>query len=224
MRDILLVLVLAVVLPPPSQGELPWAADVVFTNGNVYTVNDAGPHAEAIAIKGDRIVFVGSNDAASKYLGSNTRTIDLEGKTGLPGLTDSHYHIFGVGERLTPLDLASAASREEFLNLVKHQAEEAAPGRWITGRGWIETFWKPPIFPTREDLDKIAPDNPVFLVRADGHGAVANSKALQAAGIDGKTPDPFGGQVLRDKKTGEPAGMLLDNAMDLGEKKIPPPT
>ena len=111
-----------------------------------------------------------------------------------------------------------------FFSKVKQQREGTSPGRWITGRGWIETFWKPPVFPTREELDKVAPDNPLFLVRADGHAAVANSKALQVAGIDAKTPDPFGGQILRDKKTGEPTGMLLDNAMDLVEKKIPPPT
>ena len=224
MRNILLLLVLVVVLPPRSHGALPWTADTIFVNGNVYTVRDGAPRAEAIVIKGERILFVGANDEAKKYSGSKTRTIDLKGRTVVPGFTDSHYHIFGVGERLTHLYLASATSREAFLNDVKEQAEEAGAARWITGRGWIETFWKPPVFPTREDLDKITPNNPVFLVRADGHGAVANSKALQAAGIDAKTPDPFGGQILHDKKTGEPTGMLLDNAMDLAEKKIPPPT
>jgi predicted amidohydrolase YtcJ len=224
MRKIFFLLVLLLVLPPSSQGEPPWMADTVFTNGNVYTVNRVAPHAEAIAIRAGRIIFAGSNEAAKRFLGSRTRMIDLRGKTVVPGFTDSHYHIFGVGERLTHLDLARATSRDSFLNAVKEQAKEAAPGRWITGRGWIETFWKPPVFPAREDLDKIAPDNPIFLVRADGHGAVANSKALQAAGIDAKTPDPFGGQILREKATGEPTGMLLDNAMDLVEKKIPPPS
>ena len=222
MRKFFILLVL--VLPPRSQAAPPWSADTIFTNGNVYTVNDAAPHAEAIAIKSGHIAFVGSNERAKSYTGPRTRTIDLKGKTVVPGLTDSHYHILGVGERLTQLDLASATSREAFLDKVKEQAENAAPAKWITGRGWIETFWKPPIFPTRADLDKVAPDNPVFLIRTDGHGAVANSKALQAAGIDAKTSDPFGGQILHDKKTGEPTGMLLDNAMDLVEKKIPPPT
>ncbi len=210
---------------PRSHGEAPpAAADTIFANGNIHTVNGAAPHAEAIAIKGERILFVGSNDDAKKYSGPKTRTIDLQGKTVVPGFTDSHYHIMGVGQRLMQLDLESATSREWFLSKVKEQAEDAAPGRWVNGRGWIETFWKPPVFPTREDLDKIAPNNPVYLVRADGHGAVANSKALQIAGIDAKTPDPFGGQILRDKKTGEATGMLLDNAMDLVEKQIPPPT
>ncbi len=102
-------------------------------------------------------------------------------------------------------------------------AAEAGAGKWVTGRGWIETFWKPAVFPTREDLDEIAPLNPVFLERADGHGAVANSKALRIAGIDAQTPDPFGGEILHNKQTGEPAGMLLDNAMELVARKIPPP-
>ena len=208
----------------PSYGAPPWSADAIFVNGNIYTVNEAAPHAESIAIKGERILFVGPSVEAKKYAGPKTRLIDLQGKTVVPGFTDSHYHIFGVGERLLQLNLESATSRELFLSKVKEQVNDRRPGGWITGRGWIETFWKPPEFPTRAELDKVAPGNPVFLVRADGHGAVANSKALQEAGITAKTPDPFGGQILRDKKTGEPAGMLLDNAMDLVEKKIPQPT
>jgi predicted amidohydrolase YtcJ len=224
MRNILLLLVLVVVLPPRSHGEPPSAADTIFTNGNIHTVNDAQPHAEAIAIKSERIVFVGSSDEAQKYSGAATRTIDLQGKTVVPGLTDSHYHILGVGERLTHLNLESAASREMFLAKVKEQVEENGPRRWITGRGWVETFWKPPVFPTREDLDKVAPANPVCLERGDGHAMVANSQALKIAGIDAKTPNPFGGEILRDKKTGEALGMLLDNAMDLVAKKIPPPS
>ena len=222
MRNILFVLVLLVLLPR-SDGAPPWSADVIFTNGNVYTVNDAAPRAEAITIKNQLILFVGSNEAAKKYAGPKTRTIDLKGKTVVPGFTDSHYHIFGVGQRVLHLDLAGATSHESFLQAVKERTAAVPPGRWVTGRGWIETFWKPPVFPTREDLDKIAPDNPVFLDRSDGHGAVANSRALQAAGIDAKTPDPFGGQILHDK-TGEPTGMLLDNAKELVRKKIPPPT
>ena len=219
MRFLLLVLVL--VVAPRAQAE---TADKIFLKGNVYTVNEAAPTAQAIALKGERILFVGANDEAKKFSGPATRTIDLKGKTVLPGLTDSHCHILGVGERLTHLNLESATSRDLFLAKIKDQVAKTGSGRWITGRGWIETFWKPPVFPTREDLDKVAPDNPVFLERADGHGAVANSRALEIAGINSKTPDPFGGEILRDKKTGEPLGMLLDNAKELVEKKIPQPT
>ena len=171
-------------------------ADVIFLNGNIYTVNDAQPHAEAIAIKGDRIVFVGSNDAAKKYSSATTRTVDLRGETVLPGLTDSHYHILGVGERELHLNLEGTNSRDAFLAKVKERVLKTAPGKWVTGRGWIETFWKPPVFPTAQDLDRIAPENPVFLGRADGHGAVANSAALKLARIDKNTPDPFGGKTV----------------------------
>lgn len=226
MRNIflLLLLVLLVVLSARSHGDPTATADTILTNGNVYTVNDAAPHTQAIAIKNGRILFVGSNGEAKKYSGPKTRAIDLQGKTVVPGFTDSHYHIMGVGQRLMQLDLESTTSRELFLSKVKEKAEKVGPGRWVYGRGWIETFWKPPVFPTREDLDKIAPNNPVYLVRADGHGAVANGKALQIAGVDAKTADPFGGRILRDKKTGEATGMLLDNAMELVEKQVPPPT
>ncbi len=199
-------------------------ADLLFLNGNVYTVADPQPRAKAIAVKGARIIFVGSNDEAKKYSGAQTRSIDLHGATVVPGLTDSHYHILGVGERELHLNLEGVRSLDAFLAKVKARVAQSEPGQWITGRGWIETFWKPPVFPTRQDLDRIAPNNPVFLERADGHGAVANSQALKTAGIDAQTPDPFGGEILRDKKTGVALGMLLDNAMDLVAKKIPPPT
>jgi predicted amidohydrolase YtcJ len=224
MKQFVLSLALALILSPRSESEPPGAADIVFVNGNVYTVNDAAPKAAAIATKGERIVFVGSNAEANKHSGPTTRTIDLKGKTVVPGFTDSHYHIFEVGHQAAQPSFDETTSRGAVLARVKEEAGEGSPGKWITGRGWIETFWKPAGFLNREELDKVAPANPVFLERIDGHGAVANSKALQLAGIDPKTPDPFGGKILHDKKTGEPTGMLLDNAMDLVAEKIPPPT
>jgi predicted amidohydrolase YtcJ len=196
--------------------------DLLLLNGNVYTVNEKAPRAEAIAVKGDRIVFVGSNQDARKFHAA--RTIDLAGKTVVPGLTDSHCHIFGIGERELTLNLEGTSTLEDFLAKVGERATKTQPGKWITGRGWIETFWKPPQFPTREDLDKVSPENPVFLTRGDGHASVANSAALKLANIDKNTPDPFGGEILKDKQTGEPTGILLDNAMDLGRKNIPKPT
>ncbi|HEY2801465.1 MAG TPA: amidohydrolase [Chthoniobacterales bacterium] len=199
-------------------------ADLLLTNGNIYTGNDAQPHADGVAIRGERIVFVGTDADAKKLADEKTKTIDLHGETVLPGLTDSHYHILGVGERMIRLNLEGTKSRAAFLDKVKASVAQTAPGKWVTGRGWIETFWKTPTFPTRPELDAIAPDNPVFLVRADGHGAVANSEALKIAGIDRQTKSPFGGEIVRDPKTGEATGMLLDNAMDLVEKRIPAPT
>ncbi len=199
-------------------------ADTIFLNGNIYTVNERQPRAEAIAAKGDQIIFVGSNSDAQKTKGDATRVVDLHGQTVVPGLTDSHYHILGVGERELGLNLEGTASLDDLLEKVKARVAKTERGKWVAGRGWIETFWKPPVFPTRADLDKAAPENPVFLRRADGHGAVANTAAMKIAGITKKTANPFGGEILKDKQTGEPLGMLLDNAMELVAKHIPPPT
>jgi predicted amidohydrolase YtcJ len=193
--------------------------DFLLTNGNVYTVTEKQPHAEAIAAKNGRIVFVGSNVDAKKFHAA--KIIDLLGRTVVPGFTDSHCHIFGIGDREMRLNLEGTNSREDFLARIKERVDETPPGKWVTGRGWIETFWKPPQFPTRQDLDKIAPNNPVFLGRADGHASIANSAALKIARIDRNTPHPFGGQILKDN--GEPNGMLLDKAQDLVARNIPTP-
>ena len=194
--------------------------DLLLTNGNVYTVTEKQPKAEAVAVKASRIVFVGSNDDTKKFHAA--KIVDLHGRTLVPGFTDSHCHIFGIGEREMRLSLEGTHSLENLLATVKQRVDKTSPGKWITGRGWIETFWKPPQFPTRQDLDKVAPNNPVFLTRADGHASVANSAALKIAGVDRNTPDPFGGQIL--KKNGEPNGMLLDKAQDLVAKNIPKAT
>ncbi len=196
--------------------------DLVLTNGNIYTVEDKQPKAQAVAAKDDRIIFVGSNEEAKKFHAA--KVIDLHGHTVVPGLTDSHCHIFGIGEREMRLNLEGTNTREDFLAKVKERVAQTERGKWITERGWIETFWKPPRFPTREDLDSVAADHPLFLTRADGHASVANSAALKIAKIDKNTPNPFGGEILKDKATGEPTGMLTDNAQDLVRKNIPPPT
>src|SRR5437588_10139755 len=197
------------------------AADLVFINGNIYTVKEKQPHAEAVVVKGDRIIFVGSNAAVKKYEGANTRIVDLHGSTMVPGMTDAHYHFIGVGQREMNLNLEGITNLEDFLAKVKARVDKAKPGEWVTGRGWIETFWKPPVFPTRWDLDKVSPNNPVILGRADGHGAVVNSAALKLAGIDRNTPNPFGGEISKDKN-GEPNGMLLDHAQGLVRSRVPP--
>ncbi len=194
--------------------------DLLLTNGNVYTVTEKQPKAEAVAVKAYRIVFVGSNEDAKRFHAA--RIVDLHGGTVVPGFTDSHCHIFGIGEREMQFNMEGINSLEDFLARVKERVDKTSPGKWIVGRGWIETFWKPPQFPTRQDLDKIAPNNPVFLTRADGHASIANSAALEIAGIDTKTADPFGGQIL--KKNGEPNGMLLDRAQELVAKNIPKAT
>jgi predicted amidohydrolase YtcJ len=198
-------------------------ADTLFLHGNVYTVNEKQPRGEAIGVRGDRIIFVGSNAVAQKFRSDKTRIIDLHGGTVVPGFTDSHCHIFEIGERELSLNLEGTNSLADFLNKVRDSVSNIEHGKWVTGRGWIETFWKPSRFPSRADLDKIAPDNPVYLTRADGHAAVANSAALKIAGITRDTANPFGGEILKDKD-GEPTGMLLDNAQDLVASKIPKPS
>ncbi len=197
-------------------------ADLIFVNGNVYTVNKRQPHAEAVAVKNERIAFVGSNDEAKKFHAA--QIVDLHGKTVVPGLTDSHCHIFGIGERELSLNLEGTNTLENFLAKVKDRVAKTEKGKWITGRGWIETFWRPPRFPTRQELESVAADHPLFLTRADGHAAIANSAALKIAKIDKNTPNPFGGEILKDKMTGEPTGMLLDHAQELVAKNIPPST
>jgi predicted amidohydrolase YtcJ len=196
--------------------------DLVVVDGNVYTVNEKQPNAEAFAVRDQRIAFVGSTADVKKLRGANTRVIELGGKTVVPGLTDSHCHIFGIGEREMRLNLEGTNSLQDFLAKVKERVSQTEKGKWITGRGWIETFWKPPQFPSRQDLDEIAPDNPVFLKRADGHASVVNSAALKIAKIDKNTPNPFGGEISKTNR--EPNGMLLDNAQDLVAKHVPKPT
>ena len=224
MKSMLLILSLLLSFAFVPSAPNPASADLVFINGNVYTVDEKRPHAEAIAVKGDRIVYVGSNSDAKEFQDANTRVVDLHGATVVPGMTDAHYHFIGVGQREMNLNLEGITNLEDFLAKVKQRVDQAKPGEWVTGRGWIETFWKPPVFPTRWDLDKISPNNPVILGRADGHGAVANSAALKIGGVTKDTKDPFGGQILRDKQTGEPTGMLLDNAQSFVRSHVPDTT
>ena len=218
MRFLIIVVLVLALVPIPQ----PTVADIVFKNGNVYTVDSKQPRAQAIAVSKDRIVFVGSNADAQKFVGSKTRVVDLKGATVLPGFADAHQHLSGVGFREMTLNLEGTTSLQDFLAKVKARVDQAKPGEWVTGRGWIETHWQPPVFPTRWDLDKVAPNNPVILTRADGHGSVANSAALNLGGIDKTTPNPFGGEISKDKQSGEPNGMLLDAAQGLVRRRIPP--
>jgi predicted amidohydrolase YtcJ len=221
MKLLLIILTISLLTFIPLQSRVA-PADIVFKNGNVYTANDKAPQAQAIAVKADRIVFVGTNAAAQRFVGANTRVVDLQGKTVLPGFTDSHQHLSGVGLREMTLNLEGTTSLEDFLAKVKARVDQTKPGEWITGRGWIETHWNPPVFPTRWDLDKVAPNNPMILGRADGHGSVANTAALNLAGITKDTPNPFGGEISKDKQSGEPNGMLLDYAQGLVRRRVPP--
>lgn len=227
-------------VPPPASVLAVWAlgvcflcaacslfrepADLLLINGTVYTLDETQPRAEAVAVRGDRIVFAGSSGDAADFRGAETEVIDLAGKTVVPGFADSHAHLSGIGAREMNLNLEGTASLAELLAQVAGQAGRSEPGAWIVGRGWIETQWDPPVFPTRWDLDKVSPRNPVWLVRADGHGGVANSLALRVIGVQKGVKDPSGGEILRDLKTGEPTGMLIDRAQSIIGRFLPKET
>ncbi|HEX6930484.1 MAG TPA: amidohydrolase [Gammaproteobacteria bacterium] len=193
-------------------GEPP--ADLVLAGGTVYTLDTARPRAEAVAVRDGHIVAVGEAGTVRELIGENTRVVDLYGAFVYPGFTDSHMHLRGVGERELTLNLEAIESLAALKSRLAREVAGREPGEWIIGRGWIETHWDPPVFPTRADLDAVAPENPVALTRADGHALVANSLALELAGIDASTEAPFGGAIPKGED-GEPAGMLVDNAMAL---------
>ena len=219
----LLTLTITGAAPPGEGSRQAEPADLVFRNARIYTGNDRTPRAEAVAVKGNRIVFVGSNSGANRLTGPATRVVDLRGGFVYPGFTDAHMHLSGVGAREMTLNLEGTNTLDDFLAKVKARVDQARPGQWVTGRGWIETFWKPPVFPTRQDLDRVAPNNPVYLTRADGHASVVNSAALRLAGITRNTAAPDGGAINKDSE-GEPTGMLIDRAQGLVGRLVPPPT
>jgi len=193
-------------------------ADTILTNGNFYTVNDAQPQAEAIAIKGDRILKVGSEKEVEKYKGAATKTIDLDGKFAMPGFIEGHGHFSGLGNSLMILNFMKVKSWDEIVAMVAAKAKEAKPGEWITGRGWHQEKWtKPPDrqvlgYPFHDKLSAVSPNNPVLLRHASGHALFANKAAMDAAGITLETPNPTGGEIVRDAK-GKAIGVFEERAM-----------
>lgn len=197
--------------------------DLLLVNGNFHTLDATQPHATALAVRAGRIVFVGDAASAAAFHASARRTIDLRGATVVPGLTDAHIHLEGIGARELTFDLEGTASVADLQARLAARVAQTPAKQWIVGRGWIETHWQPPVFPTREALDAVAPAHPVVLTRADGHALVANSLALRLARVDASTPNPSGGEVLKDA-AGEPTGVLVDHAMRLVTRLIPPST
>ena len=210
-------------LAPTLLGAAPATADLVVWGGPVYTAVDSRPRAEAVAVRGGRIAFVGSRAAARRWVGPRTRVVDLHGAALFPGFTDSHAHLRGIGERELTLNLEGARSAAEVRERLAAYAAKLPPGRPVFGRGWIETGWPEGRFLQASDLDRAAPGRVVLLGRADGHALTASTAALAAAGVDGRTPDPFGGRIDKDAQ-GRPTGMLVDNAMALVAKLRSEPT
>jgi predicted amidohydrolase YtcJ len=199
------------------------SADLIIKNAKIWTVDPARPTAQAVAVLNDRIVAVGSNSDVEILRGPETNVMDAGGKLLLPGFNDAHVHFISGGLQLDSVQLNDVTSVDELVRRVAEQAKKTPKGEWILEGDWDETKWSPPALPTKEMIDPVTPDNPAFISRYDGHSAVANSIALQKAGIDGKTPDPPGGTIVRDAQ-GNATGDLKDAAMDAVFKVIPPLT
>jgi len=194
---------------------------LVLTNGKVFAADARGTSAEAVAVEGNRIVAVGtSREIAAAYTAA--RTIDLKGRLVTPGFNDAHIHFLGGGLSLLRVNLVGAATLAEAKARVAARVRELPAGAWVTGRGWDHTLWGGR-WPTKGDLDEVAPDNPVILQRVDGHVSWANTLALRKGNVTRETRDPQGGEVLRDPQ-GEPTGILKETAAGLVTKVVPPPT
>jgi predicted amidohydrolase YtcJ len=195
---------------------------LILFNGKVFTADERGTMAEAVAVEGERILAVGTTrEIRARYQGE--REIDLQGKLVTPGFNDAHLHLMDGGFSLMRVDLSGTKTLDEALRLIAARIREAPPGSWIQGRGWDHTLWGNR-WPTRQDLDKVSPDNPVWLYRIDGHIGWANSLALQKAGVTRATVVPEGGEMLRDT-AGEPTGILKEaQAYNLVQRVVPAPT
>jgi predicted amidohydrolase YtcJ len=205
-----------------SQSTRP-SADLIIADAKVWTVDKAHPEAQSVAILGERIVAVGSNADVDSWRSPNTQVIDAGGKLLLPGFNDAHVHFIDGGLSLDNIKLNDATSTKEFIRRIAERAKGTPNGQWILGGEWDETKWDSPNLPTKDMIDPVTPDTPVFVDRYDGHMAVANTLALRLAGITAKTPDPPGGIIVRDAH-GNPTGALKDAAQDYVNKVIPPLT
>ena len=195
----------------------------VFYNGTIYTMDERLPVASAIVTGGGRIIFTGGTDEALRMAGEGAERIDLGGSCVVPGLTDAHAHFTGYAVQRHRVDLTGTVSIDEVRSRIAEFIRDVAPGGWVLGRGWDQNDWPDKRYPNRTDLDVVTTDLPVFVRRVCGHAAVANSRALELAGIDEGTPDPPGGRIERDGD-GRPTGLLFEEAMSLVRDIVPPHT
>ncbi len=205
----------ACTLAPPEE-----PARLVLRNGRIVTVDPQRPVVQALAVRGDVIAAVGSNDEIQRFIGKDTTVLDLAGRLAVPGFIEGHGHFMGVGEKLMRLDLARARTWDEIVRQVVDAERRFKPGEWILGRGWHQEKWDvrpvPAVegFPVHEALSRVSPDNPVLLTHASGHATFANARAMALAGVTRATPNPPGGEILRDAQ-GNPTGLFLENASRL---------
>ena len=202
----------------------PAPASLVLRNAKVATVDEAFTLAEAIAVRADTIVAVGSNDAIEPFIGPETEVIDCGGKLVVPGLIDAHAHLGGYGMSLLEVDLRGVDTFAEVVRLVKERAATLRPGEWVLGNNWDQNLWDDvDDFPYHDTLSAAVPDVPVWLTRVDGHAGIANTKAMEMAGVSRAAADPSGGEILR-KPNGDPTGVFVDRAMGLIGRHVPNPT
>ena len=226
---ILIVAALVVVAARTPQAQTAQPASLVLTNGRIVTVEASPAEAEAIAVQGDRILAIGSAADMKRHIGPGTEVIDLKGQLAIPGFVESHGHFTGVGQAQLNLNLMKTTSWPQIVSMVEQAAKNAKPGQWIYGRGWHQEKWtskpEPNVegFPVHEALSRVSPNNPVLLTHASGHASFANAKAMELSGVTGATPNPPGGDFLKDAK-GNPTGLFRETASrlirrDAGEPK-----
>lgn len=209
--------------PNAPSGPVDPGVDIVLVNGDIRTMDPATPRAQAIAIDDGTITHVGTTAEVMERAGSGTQRIELSGATVTPGLIDAHCHLYGLGVDLESVSVRGAATEAATVELVVAAAKSRPANEWLIGRGWDQTRWPGQQFPTKATLDAAIGDRPVLLRRVDGHAIWVSSRALAEAGITRKTKDPAGGKIVRDR-SGEPTGVLIDNATDLVDAKVPTPS
>ncbi|HJU74994.1 MAG TPA: amidohydrolase family protein [Gemmatimonadaceae bacterium] len=196
-------------------------ADLIVTNARIYTVDANRPFVEAMVVAGGKVVFTGPARAALTYRGTTTRILDAQGQTVIPGMIDAHVHLLGLGTALRTVDLVGTTSYDQVIQRVAARAAQLAPGTWITGRGWDQNDWGDTRFPSHDALTRAVPNHPVYLTRVDGHAALVNAAAMKAANLVAASQDPSGGRIVRGASN-EPTGVLVDRAMGLVGRVIPP--
>lgn len=206
------------------RGQVKAVFDLLITNALVHTLDLQQPTAEAVALAGNRVVAVGRSADLARHASLTTRILDAHGRLILPGFNDSHVHFLSGGFHLSSIQLRQAASPADLTASIRRFASNLPPGRWITGGDWDHESWPASPLPTKELIDPVTPQTPVFVRRLDGHMGLANSLALRLARIDRHTPDPPGGLIVRDSRTGEPTGLLKDAAMNFVQQAIPTPS
>jgi predicted amidohydrolase YtcJ len=207
----------------------PSIADTIYFHAKIYTgvLGDSSAHsvqrAESMAIRADKLIAVGSESDVMKTKGPQSKLVDLHGNFVMPGFNDAHMHLTEAGFKKLTVDLTGTRSRAEFQERIRTHLKTAAPHEWITGSGWDETLWAGSRLPTRSDIDEVTKEHPVFLVRIDGHVAVANTAALKIARVTPDTKNPQGGEIARDA-SGEANGILRETAQSVVDSLIPSPT